>query len=171
MPMNENEPLSPHQSIVIEEVEHGGFFAGDLFRRKFGDDPPSIPRHVVAFAKPASGGVAVAAYLHLWRFEQVYMVGGLCVDGAVLRALPEEAQAAIRAVDGLAYFLLRYGFTRMTDCNAWYGYVGDARALQVDLRAGFERTDRPLLVARYNRAFDDAEREQLTRRIEALGPF
>ena len=169
--MTEAERLSPHPSIVIEEVEHGGFFAAELFQRKFGDDPPSIPRHVVAFARTADGALAVAAYLHLWRFEQVYMVGGLCVDGNVLRALPENAQAAIRAVDGLAYFLLRYGFTRMTDCDAWYGYVGDARALQVDLRAGFKRTDRPLLVARYNRPFDDSEREQLTRRIEALGPF
>src|SRR5437867_4376493 len=35
--------------VRIEEVSHAEFFIGDLFRRKFGGDPPDYPKCFVAF--------------------------------------------------------------------------------------------------------------------------
>src|ERR1700732_4545731 len=33
----------------VEEVTEAEFYIGDLFRRRFGADPPNYPRHFVAF--------------------------------------------------------------------------------------------------------------------------
>ena len=52
-----------------------------------------------------------------------------------------------------------------------FGYCGDTKAMNVDLRAGFERTDHPYLIVRWQQPLSaEAMRAQL-QAAKALGPF
>jgi hypothetical protein len=58
----------------------------------------------------------------------------------------------------------------LDDCVAWFGYCGDAKALAVDLRAGYVPTSRKFII-KWFRDIPERERGRLIDEIAAIGPF
>lgn len=162
-------PLRTH--IAITEVDEGGFFAGELFRRKFGDPPPPVPHHVVAFVRTGEGGFVPIAYTHFYRTGAICLVGGMSTDGRAFAHLPEAMRQAVAAAGGLACYMLHYGFARFADAKAFFGHVGDARAREVDLRAGFRDTAHEHLMVYFPRPLPEPTQQALIAQAHAIGPF
>ena len=57
------------------------------------------------------------------------------------------------------------------ELEAYFGHCGDARAKEVDLRAGFRETRVPFLLVRPNRPLTAERYETLLRQAEAIGAF
>jgi hypothetical protein len=61
--------------------------------------------------------------------------------------------------------------TELDDCDAWFGYCGDAKALAVDLRAGYVQTERPYIIVKWFRDLPKADQTALIDTIARIGPF
>lgn len=158
--------------IRISEVDDGEFFAGDLFRRKFGSAPPAFRHHLVAFCRGDDGLLRTAGYLHLMPFGDTILVGGGCTDGNVLRTLSPARSEAVNAAGGILFHLLRHAFANYGDrCEAFLGYCGDARAEEVDLRAGFVKTQHPHLLVHFHKPLHEVMQRALIAKGAAIGAF
>ena len=164
------EPLQPF--LTIEIVENGRFFVSDLFRRKFGHEPPDFGHHIVVFYRDQGSALRVASYLHLWVKDTFGLIGGGCSDGRVIRGMTDAERGTVERAGGLLLQTLRFTFARFEGgLEAFFGHCGNDRALAVDLQAGFQRTDDPHLLVRWNAPLDQAARERLYRSAIALGAF
>jgi hypothetical protein len=157
--------------IRIEEVLDAEFFVGDLFRRRFHGDPPNYPRSFVAFYQPVRSRLEAVGFVHYLAFEDSYLCGGLVIDERRYRQMPAEHRKAIKAAGGIAEKMLRVTFARLADAPAIWGYVGDALAEKVDLRAGFRHTTHQHVMVFWNKDLSAEEKEQRLARVVALGPF
>ena len=158
--------------VSLTEVDDGPFFVDALFRRKFGGEPPASAHHMIAFLRLDGQRMAPACYAHFMPFGDIILVGGVCTDGSVLRSLDPARQAAINGCGGLYFQLLRYGFARFADrCQAYFGYCGDARAEEVNLSAGFCRTEHPHLLVNFHRETHPVMQRALIAKAAAIGPF
>lgn len=169
-----NQPLLDHLDgrFAICEVSNGRFFAGHIFLRKLGGELPDHGRHLVAFYRHDATRFTPLGYLNILGHDGQALVGGGSVDGRAFVDVPEADALAIRAAGGVLYALLRYAFeTLAPDYQAFFGYCGDARAEEVDLRAGFRHTRYEHLLAHFHRPLPAARREALIDRVHALGPF
>jgi hypothetical protein len=61
--------------------------------------------------------------------------------------------------------------TELTDCVAWFGYCGDAKALRVDLRVGYEQLDHPYLIVKWMQPLDATARKKWIDDVLCIGPF
>ena len=61
--------------------------------------------------------------------------------------------------------------TILTDCDAWFGYCGDAKALRVDMRVGYIRTAHPYLIVKWMRHLHQSEMESWIADVTKIGPF
>jgi hypothetical protein len=169
--MTELQPLE-HCNVIVTVVDDGEFFAGDIFRRKFASPPPPVGHHVVAMIKDDNNSMSVAGYAHFRPFEEVMLVGGVCTDGRVMRQIPEEKSCLIAAAGGIYFNILRHAFARFAnECDAYFGYCGDARAERVNLDAGFRKTGQQHLLVNFHKHLDDVAREALIDKISGIGPF
>lgn len=158
--------------VLIAEVERGDRFVQPLFARKLGATPPEFGHHLVAFYARGGGQYAPAAYLHLWKQATVGYVGGGCTDGNVIRSMSAEERAQVGAAGGLLLQMLQFCFAKFEpELEAFFGHCGDARAKEVDLRAGFRETRVPFLLVRPNRALTAERAEELLRQAQAVGAF
>jgi len=157
--------------IRVEEVADAEFFIGDLFRRRFHCDPPNYPRSFVAFYQPVRGSLEAVGFVHYLAHEDTYLCGGLVIDERRYRQMPAEHRMAIKAAGGISEKLLRATFARLKDAPAIWGYVGDALAEKVDLRAGFRHTNHPHIMVCWNRELPEEEKERRLAKVVALGPF
>ena len=158
--------------LTITEVDSGDFLAGDLFRRKFGDAPPDVPRHLVALYRDSSSAVHVAGYSHMRPFGDVYLSGGSCTSGDTLRLMTEDQRQALVAAGGVWYLILKYAFTNFADeCDAFFGHCGDPRALVVAQEAGFVLLEHEHLIAHWHKPLHPVIRRALIAKVHAVGPF
>ncbi len=105
------------------------------------------------------------------RFRDVYLEGGMCVEKSIYRRLPREHYAACRARGGLAQMMMETAALHLTDCDAWFGYCGDAKAMAADLRVGYVPTRHRHLIVKWFRPLPEDRREALIDSIAAIGPF
>lgn len=158
--------------VIITEVDDGPAFAGHIFRRKFAAELPDFEHHVVAFLRPAEDLFVPANYVHLWIRDDVGLIGGAATDGRAFARIPAADGERIRAAGGIYLQTLRWTFAKFADrCEAFFGYCGDARAWDVDMQAGFEPTQHPLVIAHWHRPLPAARREELIERVRGFGPF
>jgi len=157
--------------IRVEEVADAEFFIGDLFRRRFRTDPPNYPRNFVAFYQPIRSHLEAVGFVHYLAFEDSYLCGGLVIDERRYRQMPREHRKVIKAAGGIAEKMLRVTFARLADAPAIWGYVGDALAEKVDLRAGFRHTAHQHIMVCWNKDLSAEEKEQRLAKVVALGPF
>ena len=158
--------------VHIGEVERGDRLIRALFQRKFAGPPPEFGHHLIAFHARADGSYVPAAYLHLWTQGTIGLVGGGCTDGHVLRAMSAQERGAVDAAGGMLLQMLGFCFAKFEPgLEAFFGHCGDARAKEVDLRAGFRETRVPFLLVRPNRELTPARSEELLRQAEAIGRF
>jgi len=161
-----------HEFFRVVEVSDGEFLAGEIFRRKLGQELPDLGRHLVALYRADAFGFVPLGYLQIGRHETVALVGGGCTDGRGFASVHPDHAAAIRSAGGVLYGLLRHAFTQMADdYEAFFGYCGDKRAEEVDLQAGFEHTQYKYLLAHFHRSLDAGRQEALIDQVYALGPF
>lgn len=159
-------------ALDIREVADGGFQARELFRRHFGDEPPAIPHHVIAFERAADGAATPVCYVHFTPLGDLLLGGGACVDRRAMRRMTPVLREAIRAGGGLYRITLEWAVRHFAPTHkAIFGYCGDALAERVDLAAGFERTGHRHLLVHWTRDLDEAERARLVAQAHAIGPF
>ncbi len=157
--------------VSITEVDDVRLGAS-VFRRKFGTEPPAEPHHVVSFYRAGDGALWPASYVHFRPWHSLMLVGGAATDGTVLRRMTPAEREAITQAGGIYLHALRWAFARFaTQCEAYFGYCGDARAMAVDLAAGFEPTGHPHLIVRWHRAVDASRRAALVDQVRAIGAF
>ena len=158
--------------IQVCEVDAGEFVVGELFRRKFGDAPPDVPHHIVTFYRAAPQHLVALSYVHFRPFGDICLVGGACTDGRGFAAMTPAQCDLVRAGDGLYFAALRFAFERLAPrFEAFFGYCGDARALEVDLHAGFRRTEHDKLLIHVPRPLHPNIERALVAKAHALGPF
>ncbi len=157
--------------LRVEETSTADFFAGDLFRRRFGGAPPDYPRHFVAFYRAGRSIYWPLGYVHYTAFEDTFLCGGMVMDDRLYRRIPAAHRQLIKQSGGVAEYLLRETFARLADAPAIWGYVGDKQAEAVDVRVGFRHTHHRHVMVVWNRELPDAEKEARLARVIALGPF
>lgn len=155
------------------EIQGGGRLIGDLFARRFAAAAPDFPRHMLSLLRQADGSLLPAGYAHLTVLNTLGYVGGVLTDETVVRRMSPAQRVALRASGGGVYFhLLRYTFSRFeNELDAFVGYCGDARALQVNLSAGFQPTRHRYLLIRPNGKLDATRLDSLIEEAHAQGPF
>lgn len=158
--------------LTITPVDDGPFFMRELFRRKFGGDPPREGQHLVAFYRRAPQQMRVLGYAHFRPFGDIMLVGGVCTDGACFADMDEVQRQAIADAGGVYFNVLKYGFAHYAaSCDAYFGYCGDARAEVVNLQAGFRKTEHPHLLVNFHKPLHDVVQRALIAKAAALGPF
>lgn len=158
--------------LTITEVAEGPFFVNDLFRRKFGSDGPDIPRHFIAFYKDSAGALHVAGFSHMMRFNRVYLSGGSCSDGNVLKMMSAEELDLVKAGGGIWAMILQHCWRRLdAECDAYFGHCGDPRAREVALANGFVATHTPVHIVRWHKSLPEAEKQALLDSVIAIGLF
>ena len=159
--------------------------ASALFRESFNADFPvprdnaglSIPtppenwRQYVALYRWPDGREETVGFCNWIKYRDVYLEGGMCVSKGFYRRLPREQFRECQAAGGIAQLMMEQAARELTDCVAWFGYCGDAKALTVDLRAGYVETRHPYVIVKWFKELPQAERNALIDAIAAIGPF
>ena len=178
-------PPNLPQALRIFETRDGERLAGDLFRECFRapfpkprdhcglaiPTPPEAWHQYVAVYTWPGGAAETVGFCNWIRHRDVYLEGGMCVKPGFYRRLPPEDFRAIRAAGGVAQAMMAQASRELNDCKAWFGYCGDAKAMAVDLRAGYERTAHPYLIVKWFQPLSPDERRRLIGDIQAIGPF
>jgi hypothetical protein len=158
--------------LTITEIDHPRLWSRDLFVRKYGEDPPDTPHHIVAIYHQADASSRVIGYTHMHPFGDVYLSGGSCADGDNIRRMEAEHSSALRSSGGVLLWMLRYAMLRYADrCDAFFGYSGDARAYEVCLDAGFIPTGHQHLLVRWHKELHPHIQRALVAKVHALGSF
>lgn len=165
------------QCFSVTEVDDAEPLASELFRKSFGHPLPTFPRHFVMTyrASPSADVLStnsrVVAYIHHTPHLDTFLCGGMCVDPGIYRELPRDIFLQVRDEGGLATIIARESIKLLGSDTVVFGHVGDKRARQSDLRAGFVDTEFPFLMAVWNRDLSGEEKRALATQINALGPF
>jgi hypothetical protein len=173
------------QALRIFDAGNAETLAGGLFREVF-NAPFPVPRENAGLSirtPPANWHQYVARYrwedateetvgfCNWIRHGDVYLEGGMCVREGVYRRLPREHFRACRERGGIAQMMMETAARELDDGKAWFGYCGDAKALAVDLRVGYQVTRHPHVIVKWFRDLPLSEREALIDSIAAIGPF
>ena len=159
--------------------------ASELFRESFGVEFPvprthaglSIPtppenwRQYVARYRWPDGSEETVGFCNWIKHHDVYLEGGMCVRKNFYRRLPREHFREIQSRGGLAQMMMETAARELDDCVAWFGYCGDAKALAVDLRAGYVTTDHPYLIVKWFRPLPPSAQKDLIDSMFRIGPF
>jgi hypothetical protein len=162
----------PPSFLHIAEVDRGDRLVAPLFRRKFACEPPAYGHHMIAFHLRPDGSSKPAGYLNVWMRNGLGYVGGGCTDGQVIREMQDAERAALTDSGGVLLHLLGYCFRRFEpELDAFVGHCGNARAKEVDLRAGFRETKYDYLLVRPNADLPAARLEEIVEEAFAAGAF
>jgi hypothetical protein len=163
---------NPFTDIHITTVGNGPFFIADLFQAKFNSTAPDYGHAVIAFFRNEHNQFLPVCYTNFLPHEDVILVGGAMTDGSVLRQIPEAVRKEIKAGGGVYFSLLKFAFDHFAgDCEAFFGYAADKRALTVDLAAGFEHTPHEHLIVHWHKPLGLWKRKRLVEKIRKIGPF
>lgn len=171
-PMSEPAMSEIDDFVIVTEVDDGPAFVESLFLRKYGLAPPRFPHHVVAFWKRSDGVFMPASYVHFTDAADIFLAGGACTDGDVLRAMSAPQRDAVECYGALMLATLRYGFAKWgSRCEAIFTYCGDARALETTPKLGFTETDVPHLLVHWQRELSPTHRAELIAKATSFIPF
>jgi hypothetical protein len=158
--------------VIVTEVAQGPALAGPLFERKYHAAMPDFGHHIVAFWKREDASFVPASYVHFTDCGDIFLAGGACTDGSVLRAMSAAQQAAVTDYGALMLATLRYGFDRYGPrCDAVFTCCGDLRALQTTPIVGFIETGVPHLLVRWMRDLSSARTAELIAKARSFMPF
>jgi len=153
-------------------VDNGKYFVNEMFNRKFNCDAPENTNHIIAFYKNTNNQYIPVSYVSFMPYKNVLLVGGAMTDGNAIRQMTEAEREYISTSEGIYFNMLKYAFAYFSDdCDAYFGYVNDPRALEVDIAAGFEETQYQYLVANYHKPISNWKKKRLTKMIHKLGAF
>jgi hypothetical protein len=173
------------RALRIFDAGNAAPLAADLFRESFNADfpvprdncglpiptPPEAWRQYVAVYTWPDGTEETVGFCNWIKHGEVYLEGGMCVRKSFYRRLPRDHFRECKARGGVAQMMMEAAARELSDCVAWFGYCGDAMALAVDLRAGYEPTSRTHLIAKWFAPATPAKREELVEAVARIGPF
>ena len=163
-----NGSLEP--GIVVRAVPDAAI-ANALFQRRYRQDAPDFPYHVVASWCYDDNEIPVC-YIHFTAQESSLLGGGACVDERAMRRMPASLRAAIRDAGGMYKYTLAWSLRHFAPhFDAVFGYCGDALAERVDLALGFNKTRHRHLLAYWTRKLAPARQQDLIARAHAVGAF
>jgi hypothetical protein len=173
------------ERLRIFDAGNAERYAGELFRECFNAPFPvprehaglSIPtpaanwRQYVALYDWPGAGEETVGFCNWIKHGEVYLEGGMCVRKGFYRRLPREHFRECQAAGGIAQLVMEQAARSLTDCTAWFGYCGDAKALAVDLRVGYVETPHRHLIVKWFREVTEEEKRRLIEEIARIGPF
>lgn len=173
------------ESLRVFATTDAASLASNLFRESFNsefpeprtarvldvDIHPADWRQYVAMYRWPDGREECVGFCNWIRYKEVYLEGGLAARRDFYRRLDREHFASCRARGGVAQIVMEHAATELNDCAAWFGYCGDAKALQVDLRVGYVRTEHPFVIVKWMREMSVIDQRQLIDEIIRIGPF
>ena len=163
------ESLAPR--ITVAEHDDGGQIANALFQLRYRQNAPDFPFHVIA-SWHDDGKTLPLCYIHFTAHGDALLGGGACVDNRLLRTLPADLRAAIRAAGGLYKYSLAWSVRHFAQrFAAIFGYCGDALAERTDLAVGFTKTAHPRLLVYWTRPLTPSKQQELIDAANAVGPF
>jgi len=133
--------------------------------------PPASWRQYVALYHWPGSGEETVGFCNWIKHGEVYLEGGMCVRKSFYRRLPKDQFRECNEAGGVAQLMMEHAARELTDCKAWFGFCGDAKAMAVDLRVGYVPTRHQHLIVKWFRDLPEAEREALVDSVAAIGPF
>lgn len=156
----------------VIEIEDGRAVAGALFRRRYREDAPDFPHHIVGFWRSPDGDRMPLCYIHFSPAGEILLGGGACTDDRLLRRLPAGQRAALRAAGGVYHRTLARSVELFAGrYRAIFGYCGDALAERVDRAVGFRSTPYRHLLVYFTQPVEPAHGQRLIDQAHAVGPF
>src|SRR5664279_121025 len=103
LPSSSDASLDPslRSFVLVTEVDEGGRIADGLFQRTYAHSAPTYPHHLATFFVRAPGRYELVHDLHFVSSGNVWLIGGACTDGDVVRRMSAEQRAAVDAAGGL----------------------------------------------------------------------
>jgi hypothetical protein len=158
--------------ITVAEVDDGPALADTLFQHAYRKPVPDFPHHIVAFYHRGDGTQVPVSYVHFTDCGDIYLAGGACTDGTVLRSMTAAQQAALSEYGGLMLATLRHGFVLYGPrCEAIFTCCGDKRALETTPKIGFIETGIEYLLVNWLRTADAKRRREMTAKAANFMPF
>lgn len=171
--------------VRIFDAGNAAPYASRLFEESFGaafpvprtecglpfPTPPENWRQYVALYSWPEGQQETVGFCNWIRVGDVYLEGGMCVSKSIYRRLPPEHFRECRSRGGFAQMIMQEASRTLNDCTAWFGHCGDAKAMAVDLRVGYEPTPVKHLIVKWFRQITDQEKSALIAKIARIGPF
>jgi hypothetical protein len=171
-------------SVRIFRPPDAAAYAAELFRECFNAEfpvprdglikvptPPANWRQYVATYQWPGGAAETVGFCNWIRHGDAYLQGGMCVKKNFYRRMPREHFRECRSRGGLAQMMMETVARELDDAVAWFGYCGDAKALAVDLRAGYETTRHPYVIVKWFAELPEDERERRIDEVAAIGAF
>jgi hypothetical protein len=173
------------QALKIHDAGNAESLAGELFRESF-NAPFPVPRNDAGLAIPTppenwrqyvavytwpDGRQETVGFCNWIQYGEVYLEGGMCVRGNFYRRMPKEHFRQCQEKGGVAQMMMATAAREIDDCTAWFGYCGDAKAMAVDLRAGYVPTQHQYLIVKWFKDVSPDEQQALIAKIAAIGPF
>lgn len=174
-----------NDALKVFETKDAASYAGALFQESF-NSPFPVPtayrildtqiqpadwRQFVAIYTWPDGISECVGFCNWIRYKDVYLEGGLAVQKNFYRRLPKPHYAECAARGGIAQMVMEAAATQLTDCAAWFGYCGDAKALRVDLRVGYVCTKHPYLIVKWMRTLTESDKQVWIDDVTRIGPF
>ena len=171
--------------LLIREVSNASELASTLFEESF-RAPFPVPRDNCGLAIPTppenwhqyvatyrwpDGHEETVGFCNWIRYRDVYLEGGMCVRPSFYKRLPREDYREVSRRGGLAQMMMQAASQRLNDCKAWFGFCGDAKALAVDLRFGYELTHQDMRIVKWFAPLDPEEKRRLIDEVASIGPF
>lgn len=156
----------------VLEVDDGPGIAGALFQRRYREQAPDFPHHMVGFWLAPDGQRHPACYIHFTPSGDFLLGGGACSDNRLLRRLPAGQRDLLRSAGGIYHHTLHRSLQLFSDrYSAVFGYVGDALSYRVTCAAGFSQTAHRHLLVHFTRPLPPARQHELIAQANAIGPF
>lgn len=166
-------PSSPSPSVKLHTLEVVDVkpLAATLFKKSFADNIPDFPKHFLLMAVAEKGWSLTLGYVHFSHHHSIYLGGGMCINTAAIRQLPNSVRQQIKRNGGLAFTMLSSAVKKLTDAEAVFGYVGHKGAYKIDLAVGFEPTQFPHLIVHWQQELSEDRKQQLIEQANDHGPF
>lgn len=157
--------------FLVTETSQAPFFAGELFRRVFGQAPPDYPAHYVCLHRSDDGTLRTAGYVHFSAFESVHLAGGFVVDRDLYRQLAAGHLEELSPSLSIGEHLMREGIRALPPSNAVFAYMADRRSIEVNERVGYVGTHLPNLYAFWRRTLSEDLKRAIAERVMRVAPF
>jgi len=167
-----NPRLRLQDVFEVREVEEAGEIAADLFRRRFREEIPDFPHHVMGFWRSPEGEELPFCYTHFTPMGEILLCGGSCTDNRLLRRMPSAHRQLLKRAGGAYRMTLERAIGLFASrYPAIFGYCGDPLADRIDRSIGAVSTGYQHLLVVYTQTLDPETQARLIAQANAVGPF
>ena len=160
-----------YAGVLFQESSNSAFPVPAAYKILDTQIQPEDWRQFVAIYTWPDGIEECVGFCNWIKYKDVYLEGGLAVQKNFYRRLSKPHFAECSARGGVAQIMMETAATKLTDCAAWFGYVGDAKSMRVGLRVGYVRTAHPYLIVKWLRLLPAAEMQAWIDDVTKIGPF